>query len=121
MNQFQTFFPAGPLGAPALMQQLGLLQQQQSLRPVILRAPNPPVVTDPSIPLPGAEDPPTTVITQSTIAMLWMLNHNLGTFPSVTTVDPSGRVILGEVAYLSDNVITVAFSQPVSGNAYLNV
>ena len=40
--------------------------------------------------------------------------------PFLPTTNPNGNVIFGQVQYVSSNEVTVAFSQPVSGIAYLN-
>lgn len=57
---------------------------------------------------------------QETPADVWTIAHNLGRFPSVTTVDAVGREIVGAVDYVSENELTITFSAPVSGSAYLN-
>lgn len=50
----------------------------------------------------------------------WNIPHNLGRFPSVTTIDTAGSVLYGDVTYIDDDNIFVAFSAPVAGTAYLN-
>lgn len=50
----------------------------------------------------------------------WTIAHNLAQFPSVTTVDTAGTVIHGGVVYNNNNQITVTFSTPLSGKAYLS-
>lgn len=50
----------------------------------------------------------------------WTINHNLGTFPSVTTVDSGGIEVEGAVEYPDSNTIIVRFSAPFAGTAYLN-
>lgn len=50
----------------------------------------------------------------------WAITHNLGKYPSVTIVDTSQNEVIGEVEYISNNEIRVAFSAPFSGKAYLN-
>ena len=56
----------------------------------------------------------------TTAATTWTIEHNLGIYPSITTVDDNGEVIVGEVTYTDDDTITVVFSEDVSGYAYLN-
>jgi hypothetical protein len=51
---------------------------------------------------------------------VWTLVHDLSFMPNVTTTDENGQEILGTVVYVSDTLITVTFSQPVSGWAYLS-
>lgn len=53
-------------------------------------------------------------------ASTWVIQHNLGRFPSVTTVDSAGSEITGAVTYDNENKITVVFNSATSGNAYLN-
>lgn len=50
----------------------------------------------------------------------WVIQHNLGRFPSITTVDSAGSEITGAVTYNNENKITVVFNSATSGNAYLN-
>lgn len=51
---------------------------------------------------------------------LWSLPHNLSFVPNVTTTNENGQEIIGTVNYVNDTLITVMFSQPVSGWAYLS-
>jgi len=57
---------------------------------------------------------------QASPSSTWTINHNLGRRPSVTVVDSSGNVQIGEVLYNSDNQITVSFAAAFGGYAYLN-
>lgn len=50
----------------------------------------------------------------------WVIIHNLGIFINVTSVDTAGTVIHGAVKYDSNNQLTITFSVPQSGNAYLS-
>jgi hypothetical protein len=49
-------------------------------------------------------------------------NHTgtLGTFPSVTVVNPNNLVVLGEIRYITTTQLTITFSSPQTGNVYLN-
>jgi hypothetical protein len=49
----------------------------------------------------------------------WVITHSLGGYPSVTIVDTSKTHVFGEVQYDSTTQITVSFSAPFSGYAYL--
>jgi len=62
----------------------------------------------------------TYTFTQSSAASTWVINHNLSKFPSITVVDSSGNVVVGFETYNSNNQITLTFSAPFSGSAYLN-
>ncbi len=53
-------------------------------------------------------------------ASTWVIQHNLGRFPSITTVDSAGSEITGAVTYDNENKITVVFNSATSGNVYLN-
>lgn len=50
----------------------------------------------------------------------WNINHNLNKFPSVTVTDSGNNVIMGDVAYIDTNNVTVSFTGAFSGKAYLN-
>jgi hypothetical protein len=57
--------------------------------------------------------------TQSSPATLWTISHGLGGRPSVSVVDSAGTVVIGEVSYNDDQTVTLSFSAPFSGYAYL--
>lgn len=57
---------------------------------------------------------------QNTPSNSWIVRHNLGFYPNVTTVDSTGTIVEGEIAYHSVYEITVNFSSPFSGHAYLS-
>jgi len=57
---------------------------------------------------------------QAVASSVWTISHPLKGFPSVTIVDSSGNVIISDTQYNSDNQITLNFSSPFSGKAYLN-
>ena len=50
----------------------------------------------------------------------WVVTHNLGKFASVGIVDTAGDEVEGEVKHDSNNQVTIKFSAPVSGRAYIN-
>lgn len=50
----------------------------------------------------------------------WTITHNMGKNPSVTVVDNFDNEVEGSVEYNSLNEITIYFSEPLSGKAYLN-
>lgn len=60
------------------------------------------------------------IYTQSSAAEIWQINHNLNKFPSVTIVDSSNSVVIGDIIYNDLNNLTVNFSAAFSGKAYLN-
>jgi hypothetical protein len=59
------------------------------------------------------------VHTQGSAATTWTVTHTLGGRPSVTVVDSTGTVVIGEVQYNSDTQVTITFSAAFSGSAYL--
>lgn len=60
------------------------------------------------------------VFTQRVASDNWVIEHNLGKYPSVTVVDSADNVVMGDVIYLSKNRLEVIFVSPFSGKAYLN-
>lgn len=68
--------------------------------------------------------PDTTVLSfvyeQGTPSALWTIQHNLGRFPAVTVERSDGAVVIGNVDYIDENTVTVAFSAPITGKAFLN-
>jgi hypothetical protein len=63
---------------------------------------------------------PTYVFSQTSPASTWTITHRLGKYPSVTVVDEGGVTVLAEVTFIDLISLTVTFSEPVAGKAYLN-
>lgn len=59
------------------------------------------------------------VHTQASPATTWVINHELGGYPSVTVVDTASTTVIGEVSYVSTSQVVVEFTAPFSGYAYL--
>ena len=57
--------------------------------------------------------------TQGSAATSWVVTHTLGGRPSITVVDSTGTVVVGDVTYNSDTQVTLTFSAAFSGSAYL--
>lgn len=57
--------------------------------------------------------------TQASPSNNWVITHPLGGHPSVTVVDSAGTAVFGEVKYDSTTQVTVLFTVPFSGLAYL--
>lgn len=57
---------------------------------------------------------------QSGASDTWVVNHNLGFFPNVMSFDTTGEEIVGQVIHNTINQLTIVFSAPVSGSAYLS-
>lgn len=49
----------------------------------------------------------------------WVIEHTLGGKPSIMVVDSADTVVIGEVTYNSNTQVTVTFTAPFSGYAYL--
>ncbi len=62
----------------------------------------------------------TFIFTQDTVADTWVIIHNLDKYPSATVVDSGKNVNIGDITYDSKNQITIKFSAPFSGEAFLN-
>lgn len=59
------------------------------------------------------------VHTQGNVSQSWTINHALGGYPSVTIVDSSRTVVIGEVTYTNTSQVVVNFTSAFSGFAYL--
>lgn len=57
---------------------------------------------------------------QGAPASTWVVTHALSFYPNVTVVDSAGTVVVGNVHYDSPTQLTLTFSAPFSGKAYLS-
>ena len=57
---------------------------------------------------------------QATASNNWNISHNLNKFPSVSIADSGGSAVQGLISYIDSNNLTISFSAPFSGKAYLN-
>lgn len=57
---------------------------------------------------------------QNTASATWTIQHDLGKFPSVTSVNINNIAMYGEVTYIDSNNLTINFSAGFSGKAYMN-
>jgi len=57
---------------------------------------------------------------QITSSATWTITHNLGFFPAVSVVDSGGNHVIGDVNYVSVNILTVSFNASFGGKAYLS-
>ena len=60
------------------------------------------------------------VFTRGIPSATWNITHNLGKFPSVSVVDTADQLMYGDTEYFNENSLTITFSAPFSGKAYLN-
>ena len=58
--------------------------------------------------------------TQTIAETVWVIDHNLGKYPSVICFDSANDEIEGVINYPSLNSVTVTFSAATGGYAYLN-
>lgn len=58
---------------------------------------------------------------QQVAASEWVVEHNLDMYPNVICIEENnGDRIVGEIVYDSPNALTITFSEPVTGIAYLS-
>ena len=53
-------------------------------------------------------------------AAKWTITHNLGKYPSVTVVDSTNTVVVGNVDYTTSNSLVITFNAAFSGCVFLN-
>lgn len=58
--------------------------------------------------------------TQSVSSNTWEIEHNLGFYPNITTMDSAGTIVEGELTHLSKYRLRATFSAPISGQAFLS-
>ena len=62
----------------------------------------------------------TFIYTQAIASDVWEITHNLEKFPSVSVVDSGKTMVYGNVEYINANELTITFSAPFSGQAFMN-
>lgn len=62
----------------------------------------------------------TYVYNQNTPSATWTITHNLTAYPSVTVIDSAGTYVIGNIEYISNNVLRLTFSAAFAGQALLN-
>jgi hypothetical protein len=61
------------------------------------------------------------LFTQNNPLATWVVTHNLDKYPSASVVTGvNDELIYGNVTYQSTNKLTITFSSPVSGKAFIN-
>lgn len=60
------------------------------------------------------------VHTQISSSATWVIVHNLNKKPAVTVVDSGDNIVYGDVVYDTLNQLTITFTAPFGGAAYLN-
>lgn len=51
---------------------------------------------------------------------VWNIDHNLGFYPSVRVINALGTEFFGDITYTNTDQLTVTFTAPVYGTAYLS-
>lgn len=57
---------------------------------------------------------------QGAVSALWSITHNLNFHPNVTVFDSAGSMVEGTVTHVNQASLTITFSDPISGKAYLS-
>lgn len=57
---------------------------------------------------------------QGVAATTWVINHNLGKFPSVSVFDSAETPLKGQIEHTDNNNLEINFNKNISGKAYLN-
>lgn len=57
---------------------------------------------------------------QSVASDTWVIDHNLGKYPSVSVVDSANDEVEGSVNHVDPMRVILVFSAPFSGKAFLN-
>lgn len=70
--------------------------------------------------VPSAGYSQTFVYVQSAPMSTWVIRHLMNKYPSVEVVDSLGNVVSGAIQYIDLDIITITFSVPFAGAAYLN-
>lgn len=54
-------------------------------------------------------------------SLVWYVHHNLGRYPEVVIFDTSmsGNRVYGDIKYISTEILSVTFANPMSGKLYL--
>jgi hypothetical protein len=58
--------------------------------------------------------------TQAVASDTWVIDHNLGKYPSVSVVDSANDEVEGSVNHVDPMRVILVFSAPFSGKAFLN-
>lgn len=57
---------------------------------------------------------------QTSAASVWNITHSLIKKPAVIILDDDGYEIEADVQHLSDNAVTITFSEAITGSAHFN-
>ena len=68
----------------------------------------------------GGDDKHFTFNSPSPASAVWNVTHNLGKFPSVSITTSAGDAVYADIEYIDINSLTITFSYPTGGKAYMN-
>jgi len=68
----------------------------------------------------SSQHPPTFIFREDQALTEWVIEHNMGKFPSVSVVNSNDILMHGNITYVNDNKLIINFSAGFSGKAYLN-
>ena len=71
------------------------------------------------VPVGGGQKADTQTFDFSADSDEWVINHNLGKYVTVQTMDQAGNRVEGSVVWNDLNTVTVTFSEPVQGRAVI--
>lgn len=57
---------------------------------------------------------------QTEVKDIWIINHDLGKYPSVIIVDDNNIAIVGEIEYMNKSQVIIRFNKNETGKAILN-
>jgi hypothetical protein len=57
---------------------------------------------------------------QQVASSSWVVPHQLNKYASVSIVNTANQAIVGDITYNSLNQLTITFTSPISGKAYIN-
>lgn len=65
-------------------------------------------------------DPVFYLYQQNQLSDVWEIVHNLGYAPNITVSDSAGTIVEGDIQYVDGVSVTIHFSYPFLGKAYLS-
>lgn len=65
-------------------------------------------------------DPVSYLHNQGVLSAVWTIVHNLGYAPNITVADSAGTIVEGDIQYVDGVSVTIQFSYPFLGKAYLS-
>lgn len=99
--------------------------------PVVVSFDRPVLVIEPGAGLQGPPGPPgpagpsgpsgsSYFHSQGSAGTVWTIVHGLGFYPNVTAFGGDGQEVEGDIDHINANQLTITYSWPISGVAYLS-